>query len=211
MAHLVQRLIARAFLLAASILPVAAQQGSFSHELHLKLKPDCLACHPKAATSTRLDDNLLPAAEACAGCHKEVSIKQPRELRLKSFNHSFHLKMGNVAPLLMAAIKSKTFLGDVPPDELRHLEQAKTACAGCHRGMHESKQVSREAFPHMGDCLVCHNKIDPPFSCETCHLGDKALRPVAHTPDYLDTHTKKSVKEGCANCHGRRFTCLGCH
>ena len=67
-------------------------------------------------------------------------------------------------------------------------------------------------YPEMSDCLVCHNKIDPPFSCETCHGVDKTLKTALHTPDYLDAHTRKTVaKVGCASCHGRKFTCLGCH
>lgn len=193
----------------------AAHAAGFSHQLHLKLKPDCLSCHPKAATSSRLEDNLLPEAQACAGCHKESSIAPPRALRLKKFDHAFHLKMGNIAPLLLAAVKGQSYLEDpVPAGFVPSLEAARSACTACHRGMPESTAISasKEHFPHMADCLVCHNKIDPPFSCETCHLDDKALKPAFHTNDYLDSHTRKNVvKQGCMNCHGRKFTCLGCH
>lgn len=196
-------------------LAIAARAADFSHQLHLKLKPDCLSCHGKASTSTKLEDNLLPAVEACAGCHKEVSIKAPRPMRLKKFDHAFHSKMGNIAPLLAAAVKSKTYLLDPLPKALQgQLEAAKTGCTSCHRGLAESTAVSREHFPHMADCLVCHNKIDPPFSCETCHGDDKTLKPTAtHTNDFLDSHNRKGFigKEGCSNCHGRKFTCLGCH
>lgn len=204
MAHLIQGLIAFC---------LAAQAADFSHQLHLKLKPDCLSCHTKAATSTQLEDNLLPAADACADCHKQVSIKQPRTLRLKKFDHAFHVKMGNIAPVLLGAVKSGTYLSDPMPEGIQgHLEAAKSACTSCHRGLAESTAVSRDHFPHMADCLVCHNKIDPPFSCETCHGVDKTLKPAFHTNDYLDSHTRKSmVKQGCSNCHGKKFTCLGCH
>lgn len=106
MAHYIQRLI-----LAGLALSVA-QAADFSHALHVKLKSDCTACHAKAATSTRMEDNLLPAAEACVSCHKEVSIKQPRAVRLLKFDHAFHVKLGNVAPVIKAGIVSKTYLGD---------------------------------------------------------------------------------------------------
>lgn len=196
----------------------SAQAADFSHQLHLKLKPDCLSCHTKAASSAKLEDNLLPQAEACAGCHQQASItdairKVPRQFRLKKFDHAFHTRMGNIAPVLLGAVKSKTYLSDSVPDGLaRQLESAKSGCTSCHRGLAESAAVSREHFPHMADCLVCHNRIDPPFSCETCHGVDKTLRPAFHTNDYLDSHSRKTVgKQGCSNCHGRKFTCLGCH
>jgi len=66
----------------------------------------------------------------------------------------------------------------------------------------------------MADCLVCHNDIDPPYSCEFCHAKEAALKPASHAPDFLDTHTTGKLnldKTTCAVCHGRRFHCLGCH
>ena len=186
-----------------------AHTADFSHALHAKLKPECVSCHTKAAGSNKLEDNLLPAKEACLSCHESV-IKQPRAVRLVKFDHAFHAKFGNIAPLLAAAIKGETYLGD-GVKRAAHLNTA-NACAACHRGIETSTSVAEKAhFPEMADCLVCHNKIDPPFSCETCHGNDKALKPAFHTADFLDSHTRKSEKLGCATCHGKRFTCLGCH
>jgi hypothetical protein len=40
------------------------------------------------------------------------------------------------------------------------------------------------------------------------------LKPANHTADFLDSHSRKQTvldKATCAVCHGRRFTCLGCH
>jgi len=192
---------------------MAAHAADFSHALHLKLKPACESCHVKAPSSSKLADNLLPAAEACSGCHKDVQIKELRRLRLTAFNHALHVKMGNVAPVLKGAITANTYLGDGAA-MLPHLD-TKNACAACHHGIEQSTAIraaTKNHFPHMADCLVCHNKIDAPFTCEKCHDGDKALKPAFHTPDYLDAHTKRTVvKQGCAICHGRTFTCLGCH
>ena len=80
--------------------------------------------------------------------------------------------------------------------------------------MDESERVSSVNMPQMADCLVCHNKVDPPFSCEFCHPASAKLKPANHTADFLDTHTKKNAGldfPSCAVCHGRKFTCLGCH
>ncbi|MBI3683070.1 MAG: hypothetical protein HY235_22075 [Acidobacteria bacterium] len=186
-----------------------AAAAEFSHALHLKLKPECTSCHPGATSSTRIEDNLLPEAQACGSCHKQVAIPQPRSLRLSRFDHAFHLKLGNIAPLLRSAVLSKAYLGEA--GDLPSQFDTRNACAGCHHGIEQSTAASQAHFPQMADCLVCHNKIDPPFSCETCHGQDKALKPATHAPDYLDSHTLRSVKQGCAVCHGRRFLCLGCH
>lgn len=194
---------------------MAARAADFSHAQHLALKLECAACHTRAASSTRLEDNLLPEAAACTNCHKEVSIGKPSPRRVAKFNHAFHLKLGNIAPVLKAAVQSKSYLAEPGPQMLQQLD-TKNACLGCHRGIPQSVAVKADAgaahFPQMADCLVCHNKIDAPWSCETCHLPkDATLKPAFHTPDYLDSHTRKSAKVGCAVCHGRKFTCLGCH
>ena len=191
-----------------------AQQGQpFSHRLHLKLKPDCRSCHVAAATSTQLRDNLLPEKQVCSGCHATVVIRAPARTNLARFNHALHLKLGNLAPVIAAAVKSKAYLSD-PGGILAHLD-TKNACSACHRGLDQSDAVTKAAFPRMADCLVCHNKIDPPFSCEKCHAAGTDLRPPSHhVRGFMDLHNSGKAnldKASCAVCHGRTFTCLGCH
>ena len=62
------------------------------------------------------DDNLLPAAEVCLKCHKTAEIGAPMPTRLARFNHQLHLKLGNVAPVIAAAIDKKTYLSTAGPD-----------------------------------------------------------------------------------------------
>jgi len=194
----------------------ALTAAPFSHRLHLQMKLQCVMCHTAAATSTKVEDNLLPAKQACAGCHKESEILIPPQpaVRIVSFSHAQHLKMGNVAPLIAAAIDKKNYLQ--PPGDIREHLNTTNPCQACHRGLEESDQVSHAALPQMADCLVCHNQIDNPFSCETCHGRNSAaqLKPANHTPDLLDTHTSGKLgldKTTCAVCHGLTFHCLGCH
>jgi hypothetical protein len=204
LAHLLQRLITTLACIATT------QAADFSHALHGKLKLECTSCHTRASASTKVEDNLLPTAESCKPCHESVLIKQPATTRLAKFDHAFHAKFANIAPVIAAAIKANTYLGDAGK-RAAHLNTT-NACASCHRGIESSTSVTaRNHHPEMADCLVCHNKIDPPFSCETCHGNDKTLKPASHTAAYLDSHTRKSEKIGCAICHGKRFTCLGCH
>ncbi|MBS1825223.1 MAG: hypothetical protein JST93_07870 [Acidobacteria bacterium] len=197
-------------LLTAIACLFTAQAADFSHALHAKLTPECTSCHAKAATSTRLEDNLLPTTDACRPCHESAQIKQPSKTRLAKFDHFFHSKFGNIAPAIATAIKTNTYLGDATK-RTEHLNTA-NACAACHRGIESSVSAATKThYPEMADCLVCHNRIDPPFSCETCHGNDNALKPATHTARYIDTHTTKGEKLGCASCHGKRFTCQGCH
>lgn len=132
---------------------------------------------------------------------------------LKEFSHSKHLKLGNVAPVIAAAIDKGTYLGQHGA-EIRPLLNSTNLCEACHRGLETSEKVSRVNMPQMADCLVCHNEVEPPYSCEFCHPQGAQLKPASHVADYLDSHHKKGTaldKESCAVCHGRKFTCLGCH
>jgi hypothetical protein len=83
----------------------------FSHQLHLKLpaKLTCVTCHSGVQSSTRAEDNNLPPVATCLGCHKEAAIGQPRPTLLARFNHQKHLALGNIAPVIRAAIDSKAY------------------------------------------------------------------------------------------------------
>ncbi len=212
MADLLQRLTLAALLAAAC---AHAADKPFSHALHLKLRLGCTDCHQAVAASASAADNLLPKAEVCARCHKagEVSVPDsPPKTLLAHFSHAQHLKLGNVAPVIAAAIDHGTYLS--PPGNERELLNTKNQCAACHRGMEQSEQVSEALLPRMADCLVCHNDIDPPDSCSFCHAQGAQLTPSSHTKDFLDSHTSGKLgldKTTCAVCHGRRFKCMGCH
>lgn len=133
--------------------------------------------------------------------------------KLKEFSHAKHLKLGNVAPVIASAIDKGTYLGE-DGAKIRPLLNSANPCAACHRGLETSDAVSRANMPEMADCLVCHNTIDPPESCEFCHPKDAQLKPANHMAGFLDSHTNKNSGldlQSCAVCHGRKFNCLGCH
>jgi len=190
----------------------AAQAAPFSHKLHLGLKLECTTCHSAAAASTKAADNLLPNKAACTPCHQDREIPAPRQTRVVSFNHALHLKMGNVAPLIAAAIDKKTYLQ--PPDDIRRHLDTGDPCQACHRGLPDSVQVGAADMPKMADCIVCHSDIDNPFSCEKCHAKDANLKPPSHVANFISNHTSGKLnldKASCVVCHGRNFRCLGCH
>ena len=184
----------------------------FSHRIHLQQNLECVQCHTAAARSTKVEDNLLPDRQVCRGCHEEAAIPAPPSTRLSKFSHSLHLRMGNVAPFLASAIDHQDYLQ--PPGDIRPHLNTRNPCQACHRGLEESDQVTRAALPQMADCLVCHTQIEAPFSCEDCHAKDAPLKPANHVPRFMNDHSTGKLnldKTTCALCHGRAFTCMGCH
>jgi hypothetical protein len=184
----------------------------FSHRLHLQQGLECVECHTAAARSTKVEDNLLPAKSVCLGCHEEAEIPAPPSTRLSKFSHALHLRMGNVAPYIAGAIDHQNYLQ--PPGDIRRHLNSRNPCQACHRGLEESDQVTGAALPQMADCLVCHTQIDAPFSCEDCHVNIAQLKPANHALRFTDAHSSGKLnldKTTCVMCHGRTFTCRGCH
>lgn len=209
MARLLQRL--------AAAIGVASTCGAaeFSHKQHVELKLTCVACHSAATTSTRADQNNRPDPAFCITCHKDPirPVTPPRATLVTKFNHQLHLKLGNTAPVIAEAIRRGTYLAPVPAGYLQKLD-TQNACLACHAAIDQAASLETSYLPPMASCLVCHNKVDAPFSCAKCHAETPALKPATHTADYIDRHSTGKAnldKPSCAVCHGRRFTCLGCH
>ena len=186
--------------------------------MHLKLIAKCADCHTAAASSKSVADDLRPSAQACVRCHqnedKTAGRVDLRARKIAKFDHSLHAKLGNIASVLVAAIDQRKYLSD--STGLRaQLVAAKQNCEGCHRGLRVSDaQPKAEHLPHMSDCLVCHNRIDPPDTCVQCHTPEQAKRPANHTPDFHSSHSGRNLGLDigtCAACHGRSFSCQGCH
>jgi hypothetical protein len=194
----------------------ARAAAPFSHKLHLRQGLECTYCHAAAPASRTVEDSLLPKKDVCLDCHQAATVPVPapdkRPTRLTRFSHALHLRMGDVAPFLAAAIDRHNYLQ--PSGDIRRHLNTGNPCEACHRGLEESDRVTRTALPRMADCLVCHTPIDPPFSCETCHAKDAPLKPAGHTATFMDAHSSGKLaldKSTCAVCHGRTFTCMGCH
>lgn len=203
---------------------MSSPAAPFSHKFHLELGLDCVKCHTGVTASTRAADNNLPPQTVCATCHQAPNEKpvkaEPRALNVGLFNHALHLKLGNAAPAINAAIAGKTYHTSapwsLPLDQIKaNLASAgNNACTACHRGVAGNEETNHSMFPQMADCLVCHAKIDVPFSCEKCHLPTQNIKPASHTANYVDFHSTGKAnldKQSCVICHGRKFQCLGCH
>jgi len=162
-----------------------------------------------AANSTLRSFGAIVALVLAVGCAIATAAPPP----LKEFSHAKHLKLGNVGPVIAEAIDKGTYLG-TDGKSIRPFLISANPCAACHRGLENSEKISAANMPAMADCLVCHSTIAPPDSCEFCHQKDAQLTPANHVAGFLDSHTNKNAHLNlttCAVCHGRKFTCLGCH
>ena len=201
---------------------LSAAELDFSHQLHLKkVGASCTHCHASATGSTEATDLNLPKEESCLICHNGEIVPtvdtsplsiQRTDKRTFRFNHSFHLKLGNFAPILASAIDGGSYLGK--PGDIRHHLNTNNPCEACHRGLDETDFATLANLPQMSDCLVCHSDIDAPYSCHKCHIEGVQLKPDDHTLEFADLHSTGKLdldKSSCLPCHGTTFTCKGCH
>ena len=214
--------------LALGLRVVNGQDLIFSHRNHLaRGATQCEACHASALSSVAAQDNHRPEEKTCLVCHdgaqarkectvchrnpqKAVAVQFP--VRSFRFNHKLHLSLGNVAPVLASAVDSGRYLS--PPGDLRRFLNTDNSCLACHRGVTETDLATEAHLPRMADCLVCHTRIDPPFSCAYCHTPETVLKPASHTSGFTDSHSSRLAvpdKSSCKVCHGVKFTCMGCH
>ena len=140
------------------------------------------------------------------------AVAQNEPPKLKPFSHKTHLKLGNITPVIAAAIDKGTYLS--PPGDLRSELNTNNPCLACHHGIENSAGKMVSASLRMADCLVCHNTVAPTRSCAFCHEPGSRLKPANHTAEFLEAHSRANAKldmKTCAVCHGRKFTCMGCH
>ncbi len=150
------------------------------------------------------------------------------------------------AGLAIAATGRERSLAIYPPQRIplafdhgQHIE-AGADCASCHDPARKSVKSSDRILPAHPECESCHEieeakqgkKVDPPSSCETCHLGyDKTVhKAVAKlefpAPNLIFNHkVHVDRKIECKACHTdmtdvglatrqhlpKMETCLTCH
>jgi len=199
----------------AALQAQSTPSGPFSHRRHLaQPEVSCEVCHASVQGSSAATDDNRPGGGACLRCHEGsyagLARAEPPPARSFRFNHKLHLGLGNLSPIFAAAIDGSAYLGDGAA--VRPMLQGADRCGACHRGMAQTDRVSAANLPRMADCLVCHSRIAPPVSCSFCHTADAVLKPPSHTGTFTDRHSSREVaKTDCAVCHGRKFTCMGCH
>jgi Cytochrome c3 len=162
----------------------AASAADFSHRDHLGYGLKCTQCHVSVTGSTKVEDNNLPRAEACRGCHTgAVTIKSPRAMPIEHFSHAQHTKSINCLQCHRGIDTSVvTSIANFPK---------MADCVTCH-----------EQGDMPNGCWQCHSK--------TMQLKP-ALHVTGFIDSH--SRVKRSVddKASCRVCHGKNFRCAGCH
>ena len=208
-----------AVLLCACGTALPGQELTFSHRLHfVEANTTCLDCHAPARESKAAADILVPTEDQCAVCHEGGTATPVDTAGLKNFktkprsyrfNHEFHLRLGNAAPLIAAAIDSGRISAN---PATRGSISIPAIPARRATGCREADMANEAHLPLMPDCLVCHSEVDNPFSCEKCHLEGVNLRPADHTRDFIDLHSTGKIsydKQTCLPCHAATSVAWG--
>ena len=200
-----------------------AKSSEPSHKLHLgKVGLTCTFCHSSAELSAAATDNNLPQAQLCLACHNgETAPKvdvaplgaEAPAVRGFRFSHQQHLALGNPAPRIAKAIDSGKYLGHV--GDIRPLLDTDNSCVACHRGLPQDEQVDSKATSR--ECPTAWSATTRSTIPSVARRATRAISrssPPTHTRNFIDQHSTGKMgfdKLTCQPCHGRKFTCMGCH
>jgi len=171
---------------------------NFSHSFHSELA-ECSDCHSAVATSTTLNDRLLPNHDNCSTCHE---VDDENECKTCHANDTYE-------PLIQTKPDNMIF------NHKKHIDQG-LSCDNCHKGLDEVDYSfeSAELFPLMEQCSGCHNEVKiASNACENCHITTYNLIPQNHkSGNYIKSHKflAEEVDANCMMCHNNN-TCQECH
>lgn len=221
------------------IFPAERVTIRFNHARHLgkNVGATCKTCHGRAATSTSVNDSLIPAGTTCDVCHDsdhdDLSRVKPGDEPMGQcgFCHlGYKDADGNRVAELWMPRANMVFSHKAHAD--RNID-----CAKCHGDVAQLELATRDQLPRMRGCLGCHQMPDPASqgdaksACDTCHVKDggsgqrlktmfasgtmspqRWLHDAEHTPDFIERHKHVAAADSqfCANCHKEDF-CTDCH
>ena len=175
---------------------------NFSHTLHVETNGmECSACHGAVERSNYGGDHHLPSHAQCMECH---------DVETSNACGTCHLNASPAPQPKMTEFSPKF-------SHLRHVQNAKLECAQCHANLDAPLTEGRTGhFPHMNDCMECHDQRGTENECATCHMPQETLTPKDHALNWLNKHGAIASAEdetSCNQCHGRSqvVSCQSCH
>ncbi len=145
-------------LFASQTRPTPQQPIPFDHQVHVQqLGLQCAFCHQTTATNVTAG---LPSTQECMDCHIPVGVQQ----------------QPSTQALQDAWVKQQAVDWARVwrmPDHVRFVHdahiQANLACADCHGDVGAMHQVVQGQPMKMQDCVACHQRMNAPTTCSTCH------------------------------------------
>ncbi len=175
----------------------------FSHPVHLELGLACAHCHAGAETSRQAGDQIFPRPAVCLSCHSDAGSTPLDAARLRwtapertyRFDHAFHVRLGDLAPFLAAAIDDGKYLGS---PEIRPLLERAGDCTACHRGL-ELRRGPRPC-PSCRTAWSATRRSTTPSVAATATWRGVNLRPADHTQEFADLHGTGKIQLDKASC-----------
>jgi hypothetical protein len=140
-----------------------AQPIDFDHQVHTKdAGLDCLFCHRSAVAGVSAG---LPSLQQCMACHGTITAGQNQtqhDVEIEKVRKAWQEQK----PVDWLRIHRL-------PDHVRfehamHIK-AGLSCAACHGDVSQMSQVTQVRPLHMADCVGCHQVMQAPTECSTCH------------------------------------------
>ena len=133
----------------------AEQPIPYSHKTHVALGLKCLGCHTMPGNGEMA---TFPPESLCMGCHATVKKDSPHIRKLAEFARD-----KKPAPWVRVyrAPDYVWFSHKI------HVKQ--TGCERCHGPVGERSVLTREKSINMAACMACHEEMEAPNECNTCH------------------------------------------
>jgi hypothetical protein len=139
----------------------SAQPIDFDHQVHASaVGVDCLFCHRSAVAGVSAG---LPSLEQCMACHGVVGGSGANQAEIEKVRQAWREQQ----PIDWIRIHRL-------PDHVRFTHEAHIkaglTCAACHGDVAKMSQVTQVRPLHMADCVGCHQQMQAPTDCATCHF-----------------------------------------
>lgn len=185
----------------------------------------CSTCHAMEQYYSSWEHSTHAYAD-CVGCHvapglaNDVShvYRSTREVYtnlISSPQHSanFTLPTNEICFSCHTEYRTISASGDLLIPHKQHVKLRNLQCVNCHRYLVHYKNPEGKNTPSMTICYKCHNGVQAPKDCKTCHT--KKSFPDSHkAADWYEVHggLAKSQGKECAKCHGwTPKYCEECH
>ena len=145
----------RAGTLLSLCLLAAEQPIPYSHKTHVGSGLKCNGCH---AMPGKGEAATFPSESLCMGCHASVKRDSPSIQKLAGFAK-------DKKPIPWVRIYRL-------PDYVwfSHKVHVRTAaCETCHGAVGERSVLANEKPITMASCMACHDEVEAPNECNTCH------------------------------------------
>jgi len=200
---------------ALMVLLVAAMTYGWGYSASDRM---CARCHfTEDAVKSHADGTH--SGVSCRDCHIGPSVDAAAFARARGLQNVATQLMGAPEGPVRASVPNGACLAchqDILKGvttarsiRIRHADvlELDQACIDCHNTEGHGKEVAKEQYPRMSQCIVCHDGERESAECGTCHSEDVGVAVRRPERPYAQTHTERRDCRGCHSMDG----CIECH